>query len=44
PGLHQHTLTTLPRHNADSLDTLLFADAQARQITERALAHHALHA
>ncbi|WP_040277762.1 1-deoxy-D-xylulose-5-phosphate reductoisomerase, partial [Xanthomonas citri] len=44
PALVEHTLTTLQRHNADSLDTLLFADAQARQITERALAHHALHA
>ncbi|RBC43300.1 1-deoxy-D-xylulose-5-phosphate reductoisomerase, partial [Xanthomonas oryzae pv. oryzae] len=44
PALVEHALTTLPRHNADTLDTLLFADAQARQITERALAHHALHA
>ncbi|RBF87147.1 1-deoxy-D-xylulose-5-phosphate reductoisomerase, partial [Xanthomonas oryzae pv. oryzae] len=42
--LVEHALTTLPRHNADTLDTLLFADAQARQVTERALAHHALHA
>ncbi|PPU76278.1 MULTISPECIES: 1-deoxy-D-xylulose-5-phosphate reductoisomerase [Xanthomonas] len=44
PALVEHTLTTLPRHTADSLDTLLLADAQARQITERALAHYAPHA
>ncbi|KAB7762304.1 1-deoxy-D-xylulose-5-phosphate reductoisomerase [Xanthomonas maliensis] len=44
PALVEHALATLPRHNADTLDTLLAADAEARRITERALAHPSLHA
>ncbi|MCF8827109.1 1-deoxy-D-xylulose-5-phosphate reductoisomerase [Xanthomonas campestris] len=44
PALVEHTLTTLQRQNADTLNTLLFADAEARRTTERALAHHSLHA
>ena len=44
PALVEHTLTTLQRQNADTLNALLFADAEARRTTERALAHHSLHA
>ncbi|WP_282267392.1 1-deoxy-D-xylulose-5-phosphate reductoisomerase [Stenotrophomonas sp. PS02298] len=38
PALVEHTLSTLPYVAADTLDALLAADAQARQITESAIA------
>ncbi|HEY0333630.1 MAG TPA: 1-deoxy-D-xylulose-5-phosphate reductoisomerase [Stenotrophomonas sp.] len=38
PALVEHALDTLPGANADTLDTLLSADAEARRITETALA------
>lgn len=43
PALVEHALTTLPRENADTLENLLALDAQARRITELALAQYALH-
>ncbi|HBK46943.1 MAG TPA: 1-deoxy-D-xylulose-5-phosphate reductoisomerase [Xanthomonadaceae bacterium] len=44
PALVEHTLATLPGGNADTLEQLLAVDADARRITEAALAHHSLHA
>ena len=38
PALVEHALSTLPHAAADTLDALLAADAQARQITETAIA------
>jgi len=38
PALVEHALDTLPRANADTLDALLAADADARRVTEAALA------
>jgi len=38
PALVEHALDTLPRANADTLDALLAADAEARRATEAALA------
>jgi len=38
PALVEHALDTLPQANADTLDALLAADAQARRVTEAALA------
>lgn len=38
PALVEHTLSTLPYAAADTLDALLAADAQARHITETAIA------
>jgi 1-deoxy-D-xylulose-5-phosphate reductoisomerase len=38
PALVEHTLSTLPHEAADTLDVLLAADSQARQITETAIA------
>jgi 1-deoxy-D-xylulose-5-phosphate reductoisomerase len=38
PALVEHALSTLPHAAADTLDTLLAADARARQITETAIA------
>ncbi len=38
PALVEHTLSALPNIAADTLDALLAADAQARQITETAIA------
>lgn len=38
PALVEHTLSTLPYVAADTLDALLAADAQARHITETAIA------
>ncbi|MFT4247973.1 MAG: 1-deoxy-D-xylulose-5-phosphate reductoisomerase [Pseudomonas sp.] len=40
PALVEHTLSTLPGGNADTLEHLLAIDAQARQVTEAALARH----
>ncbi|MEE7559698.1 1-deoxy-D-xylulose-5-phosphate reductoisomerase, partial [Xanthomonas sp. Kuri4-2] len=44
PALVEHALTTLPRENADTLETLLAMDAHARRITELALARYPLNA
>ena len=44
PALVQHALSTLPRTNADTLDALLAADADARRITAASLNHPAAHA
>ena len=44
PELVEHTLSTLPRENTDTLEHLMAVDAQARQIAEDALALHSLHA
>ncbi len=38
PALVEHTLSTLPNGAADTLDALLAADAQARDITQTAIA------
>ena len=38
PALVDHALSTLPCARADTLETLLAADAQARRITEDAIA------
>ncbi len=38
PALVDHALSTLPCARADTLETLLAADAQARQVTEDAIA------
>lgn len=43
PALVEHALSTLPGVPADTLDALLAADAQSRQITETAISR-ALHA
>ncbi|GHH51724.1 1-deoxy-D-xylulose-5-phosphate reductoisomerase [[Pseudomonas] boreopolis] len=40
PALVEHALSTLPGENADTLEHLLAVDAQARQVTEAALARH----
>lgn len=40
PALVEHTLSTLPRENADTLEQLLAMDALARQVTETALVRH----
>jgi len=44
PALVEHALSTLPATNADTLEALLAADAQARRVTDTALARHALNA
>jgi len=44
PALVEHALSTLPATNADTLEALLAADAQARRLTDTALARHALNA
>jgi 1-deoxy-D-xylulose-5-phosphate reductoisomerase len=41
PALVEQALAALPAAPADSLDALLAADAQARRLTERAIAAHA---
>ena len=40
PALVEHALSTLPGGNADTLEHLLAADAEARQVTQTALARH----
>jgi 1-deoxy-D-xylulose-5-phosphate reductoisomerase len=40
PALVEHALSTLPGENADTLEHLLAVDAQARQVTEAALARY----
>jgi 1-deoxy-D-xylulose-5-phosphate reductoisomerase len=41
PALVEEALAALPAAPADSLEALLAADAQARRLTERAIAAHA---
>nr|WP_171817060.1 1-deoxy-D-xylulose-5-phosphate reductoisomerase [Xylella fastidiosa] len=39
PALIEHALTTLPRYEADTLETLLTVDTETRRITHVALTH-----
>ncbi|HHW4680843.1 MAG TPA: 1-deoxy-D-xylulose-5-phosphate reductoisomerase [Xylella taiwanensis] len=42
PALIEHALATLPRYDADTLETLLTVDTETRRITHAALAQHPL--